>query len=34
MLLKLCAPTLFGLEGMTANELKHLGFKNVAAENG
>lgn len=34
MLLKMCAPTLFGLEGMTANELKHLGFSGVKAENG
>ncbi len=31
---KLCAPCLFGLEGIAADEFKRLGFANVAAENG
>ena len=29
-----CAPCVFGLEGICANELKFLGLKNVRAENG
>ena len=29
-----CAPCVFGLEGICANELKFLGIKNVRAENG
>lgn len=29
-----CVPTLFGLEGIAANELKRLGMDNVTAENG
>ena len=29
-----CAPCIFGLEGLCANELKFLGIKNVRAENG
>lgn len=32
--LRLCAPTLFGLEGIAGDELKRLGMKNVAVENG
>ncbi len=32
--LTLCAPTLLGVEGICANELKYNGFKNVRAENG
>ncbi len=34
MQLKLCAPCLFGLEGIAADEFKRLGFQNVLAENG
>lgn len=29
-----CAPCIFGLEGLCANELKYLGMNNVRAENG
>ncbi len=29
-----CAPCLFGLEGICANEFKYIGFSNVRAENG
>ena len=32
--MRLCAPCLFGLEGPLANELKHMGMKDVRAENG
>ena len=32
--LKFYAPCLFGLEGILANEMKHQGLKNVAAQNG
>ena len=31
---KMCAPCLFGLEGIAADEFKRLGFAEVAAENG
>lgn len=31
---KLCAPCLFGLEGLVGNELRHLGFSDVKPENG
>ena len=31
---RLCAPVLLGLEGICADELRRLGFENVAAENG
>ena len=34
MNMRLCAPCLFGLEGPLANELKHMGMKDVMAENG
>jgi len=34
MKLNLCAPCLFGLEGIAADECKRLGFAEVAAENG
>ncbi len=34
MTLKFSAPCIFGLEGICANELKYLGIKDVAAENG
>jgi putative N6-adenine-specific DNA methylase len=34
MELKMCVPTLFGLEGLAADELKRLNMKNVTAENG
>jgi len=34
MRLELCAPCLFGLEGPLGNELRHMGMKNVAPENG
>ena len=34
MELKFCAPCIFGLEGICANELRFLGIENVAAENG
>ena len=34
MNLTFCAPCIFGLEGICANELKFLGLKNVRAENG
>ncbi|MGM9521182.1 MAG: class I SAM-dependent RNA methyltransferase [Oscillospiraceae bacterium] len=34
MLLKLCAPCLFGLEGPLGNELRHMGMKDVRGENG
>ena len=30
----MCAPCLFGLEGLAADELRRLGMENVAAENG
>lgn len=30
----LCAPCLFGLEGLTADELRRMGFENVRAETG
>ena len=29
-----CVPCLFGLEGLCADELKHMGFSGVAAKNG
>ena len=32
--LTFCAPTLLGVEGICANELKYSGFSNVRAENG
>lgn len=32
--MKFCVPCLFGLEGMAARELRHLGCGNVTAENG
>jgi putative N6-adenine-specific DNA methylase len=32
--MKLVVPTLFGLEGLTADELRYIGMENVAAENG
>lgn len=31
---KLCVPCLFGLESLVSDELKRMGMKNVAAENG
>ncbi len=31
---RMCAPCLFGLEGLAADELRRLGLKDVAAENG
>lgn len=31
---RLLAPTLFGLEGLAADELRYAGFQNVVAENG
>lgn len=34
MKLTFCAPCIFGLEGLCANELKFLGVENVRAENG
>lgn len=34
MKLTFCAPCIFGLEGICANELKFLGIENVRAENG
>lgn len=34
MKLTFCAPCIFGLEGICANELKFLGVENVRAENG
>jgi putative N6-adenine-specific DNA methylase len=34
MRLNLCAPCLFGLEGLLGNELRHLGFDEVKPENG
>jgi putative N6-adenine-specific DNA methylase len=34
MKLKLCAPCLFGLEGLVSDELKRLGMEAVEAENG
>ena len=34
MKLQLCAPCLFGLEGLVGNELRHMGFSDVAPENG
>jgi len=34
MELTLCVPTLFGLEGLAADELRRLGMKDVRAENG
>lgn len=34
MKLTFCAPCIFGLEGLCANELKFLGIENVRAENG
>ncbi|MBQ1768605.1 MAG: class I SAM-dependent RNA methyltransferase [Oscillospiraceae bacterium] len=34
MNMRLCAPCLFGLEGPLSNELKHMGMKDVMAENG
>ena len=30
----LCAPCLFGLEGLVGNELRHMGMKDVSPENG
>ena len=32
--LELCAPCLFGLEGLVGNELRHMGVENVRVENG
>jgi len=32
--MKMMIPTLFGLEGLVADELKYAGFQNVQAENG
>ncbi len=32
--LTFCVPTLFGLEGIAGNELRHLGMANVKVENG
>ena len=34
MELTLCAPCLFGLEGLVGNELRHMDMKNVTPENG
>ena len=34
MELEFCAPCLFGLEGPAGNELRHMGLKNVRAEDG
>ena len=34
MKFRLCAPVLLGLEGICADELRRLGFEDVAAENG
>ncbi len=34
MQFELCAPCLFGLEGIAADEFKRLGFSNVRADNG
>ena len=33
-MLELCAPCLFGLEGLVGNELRHMGVENVRPENG
>ncbi len=32
--MKFVIPTLFGLEGLTAEELRYIGFENVITENG
>lgn len=32
--MKFVIPTLFGLEGLTADELRYIGFENVITENG
>ena len=32
--MKFCAPCLFGIESLLAEELKEMGFDNVKAENG
>lgn len=32
--IQMCAPTLFGLEGLTGDELRRLGFEDVRVENG
>jgi putative N6-adenine-specific DNA methylase len=34
MVLNMCAPCLFGLEGPLGNELRHMGMQDVQAENG
>ena len=34
MKLELCVPCLFGLEGLVGNELRHMGMRDVAPENG
>lgn len=34
MILEMCVPCLFGLEGPLGNELRHMGLENVKAENG
>ena len=34
MELSFCIPSLFGLEGLVGNELRHMGLQNVAPENG
>ena len=32
--MRLVVPTLFGLEGLAADELRYIGMENVTAENG
>ena len=32
--LMFCMPCLFGLEGLVGNELRHMGLRDVAPENG
>ena len=34
MKLEMCVPTLFGLEGLAADELRRLNMDNVRSENG
>lgn len=34
MVFEMCVPCLFGLEGPLGNELRHMGLKDVSAENG
>lgn len=34
MNLKLCCPTIFGIEGILSGEMKRLGFDNIKADNG